>query len=45
MNVLQQIASVAKEHPEKVAYRSAGQTVTYGELWEQSNALAHTIKK
>lgn len=43
MNILHQIATVAATTPEKVAYISEGETISYGELWQKSNEVAAAI--
>lgn len=43
MNLLQQIADVVVASPDKVAYQVGTEVLTYGELWEQSNAVADQI--
>lgn len=45
MKVLQQIAKIAAVSPEKVAYRSEGKEISYGELWQQSNNIAEVIRR
>lgn len=45
MNILQKIAEISKESPNKTAYRVAGESISYGELWEQSNAVADALRK
>lgn len=44
MKVLQQIAQMAAASPEKIAYRSDGNSITYGDLWQQSTEVAAAIK-
>lgn len=44
MNMLQQIANIAAASPEKIAYRSEGNTISYGDLWQQSNEVADAIR-
>ncbi|MBQ0140595.1 MAG: D-alanine--poly(phosphoribitol) ligase subunit DltA [Kurthia sp.] len=43
MNLLQQMAEVVVASPNKVAYQVGAEVLTYGELWEQSNAVADRI--
>ncbi|GEK33751.1 D-alanine--poly(phosphoribitol) ligase subunit DltA [Kurthia sibirica] len=44
MNMLQQIATIAAASPEKIAYRSEGEVISYGDLWQQSNEVAAAIR-
>ncbi|UOF88655.1 D-alanine--poly(phosphoribitol) ligase subunit DltA [Fodinisporobacter ferrooxydans] len=43
MNILQQVFHNANEHPNRTAFKNRKECITYQELWEQSDALAHWI--
>jgi D-alanine--poly(phosphoribitol) ligase subunit 1 len=45
MDIIQKIDEWAKVHPRRVAHKSSGRTLTYGELAAQSNKLAdHLVR-
>jgi D-alanine--poly(phosphoribitol) ligase subunit 1 len=45
MDIIQRIDDWAKVHPQRVAHKSSGQTLTYGELALQSNKLADHLSR
>jgi D-alanine--poly(phosphoribitol) ligase subunit 1 len=45
MDIIQKIDDWAKVHPQRVAHKSSGQTLTYGELALQSNKLADHLSR
>src|SRR5262245_41904486 len=41
--IIDHFERVARQHPQRIAIRDAGATLTYGELWEGVSGLAETL--
>jgi len=44
LSILEAIQNVAHEHPQRTAYQTNNESLTYGELWHLSDCVAHYLK-